>query len=67
MVHLHFLIKYLGVITKSFAAIGTPTTATKLQVGVAQWLKARALENHAWICLEQVWTVIELGDRTLFL
>ncbi|XP_055632454.1 uncharacterized protein LOC129772945 [Toxorhynchites rutilus septentrionalis] len=30
-------------------------------------LEARAVDNQKWICLEQMWTAITLGDRTLFL
>ncbi|XP_055621986.1 uncharacterized protein LOC129765598 [Toxorhynchites rutilus septentrionalis] len=36
-------------------------------VAVNSRLEARAVDNQKWICLEQVWTAITLGDRTLFL
>ncbi|XP_058828439.1 uncharacterized protein LOC131688268 [Topomyia yanbarensis] len=36
-------------------------------VSVNRSLKARVVEKTCWDCLEQVWTIIELGDRNLYL
>ncbi|XP_065083623.1 uncharacterized protein LOC135705713 isoform X2 [Ochlerotatus camptorhynchus] len=36
-------------------------------VAVRSGLEAKAIENDSWNYVEQVWTAINLGDRTLFL
>ncbi|XP_058837448.1 uncharacterized protein LOC131693554 [Topomyia yanbarensis] len=36
-------------------------------VAVNTSLKTKIVENISWACLEQVWTIIELGDRKLYL
>ncbi|XP_053685949.1 uncharacterized protein LOC128735493 [Sabethes cyaneus] len=36
-------------------------------IAVRRGLEARAIENNAWNCVEQIWTAIKLSDRTLFL
>ncbi|XP_058840551.1 uncharacterized protein LOC131696040 [Topomyia yanbarensis] len=39
------------------------STGGGVLVAVKTSLKARIVENTSWDCLEQVWTIIELGDR----
>ncbi|XP_058821205.1 uncharacterized protein LOC131683342 isoform X1 [Topomyia yanbarensis] len=43
------------------------STGGGVLVAVHRSLKARVVEKTCWDCLEQVWSIIELGDRKLYL
>lgn len=43
------------------------STGGGVLVAVRGGLEAKAIENDSWNYVEQVWTAINLGDRTLFL